>query len=226
MQEKLRAHDIPPTIQPHVEKYERAYDYGDRLPEGVDPEIYSMARAIADATVIGELPNMNDIKTTLSGMFISRMLVSYSKKNPQYLEVMAAMRQLVRMASENHKVVTRTNFATYDYSRIFELLDVIGATIGAKASCTKGDLGMYELSGFPTIFKKEVVYRILNTIDKRIANLIKKNNLKMYVTEDFNLAIENRFWQVEELTDILSKLRGFDRYKITPNTTLYVLDPE
>lgn len=190
--------------------------------EGLNPLYTTLLRAIIDLDIEGGFTTLPIVQKMVL-IEVAAYLRTLKVKDKAYRGYINEVLALGLQASEGKKVVIETNIATFDYGIAFKALEKLSGTKLRASGVSVGELPLYRLRSFSVRFKNNYIYPLLDECFSGLASLMKKHKLELYVSHDFNLAVEARFWEIEELTDLLSKVRCFDRYKLKPDLTLYIL---
>lgn len=194
----------------------------DDLEKDLNLKLATPYRVIIEAGIRGDFSTFNTIQRVICAYLCVQMR-TYAKKNPKYREYVNWLNELGHLALEGRQVQTRTTLHNFDFKDVFEALNILSGGKINKGIDELGDKLIYPVANFPIRMKKEVFYPLLEEWAPGLIKGILGNKLTLYITTDFQFAVEERFWQCEGLCELIGKHRKFDTYHFGPDSKLYVL---
>ncbi len=186
-------------------------------------EIAEPYKVIMESAATGDFDTFSQLKKDICSYF-GMAMYRFGVNNQDYMTLIYAMRALYWTAEDGGEVVIETNVTGYDYSKVFIGLNLISGKSINKNTITWRGLTMYPAINFPIHVKDDVIFQPLIKLHPDFMKLIKKNKLMLYVTSDFNLAIDKKFLTIEELTQHLTTYWNDAHYQFPNGLHLYIIE--
>lgn len=186
----------------------------------LNPLLTHTFQCLIESTISDSWDKTNPIMLNMFGLFASKMRV-LGKKNPDYDAFVTTYTDLAYRAEEGNTVKLEKDLTKFDYADVFKALDVLTKKQFGRGATQWRGLTLYPLQNIQSDVKQYALYPLLDSFCDGLAKYIKKNKVSVYITSDFQFAIDHDLRNILELQS-LSGLLNQNFYQLG-STKIYSL---
>lgn len=188
----------------------------------LDIQIAEPYKVIMESAATGDFDHFTQLQKDLCSYF-GMAMYRWAVVNQKYMRLVTAMRSLYWIAEEGGEVIIETNIIGYDFGNVFKGLDRISSKSISKNSKNWNGLDLYPIVNFPVTVKRDTMYAPLTEIAPDFLKVIKKLKLMLYVTSDFNLAIDRKLQSDKNIVETLEQYWQNGHYQFKHGLKLYLI---
>lgn len=185
-------------------------------------EIAEPYKVIMESAVTGDFDIFPQLQKDICSYF-GMAMYRWATVNKDYMALITAMRSLYWIAEDGGEVIIETDVAGYDYGKVIIGLNLISGKALAKNSITWNKLTLYPVVNLPVMVKKDNIYTPLMEIYPNFLKVIKRMGCMLYLTSDFNLAIDKRLHDDKEVKEALEQYWQMGHYQFRRGLKLYLI---